>query len=235
VSGKSITEVCAMTVAQARLFMDSLELSAEQAAIADKILEEIRQRLLFLDEVGLDYLSLDRLSSTLSGGEAQRIQLATSLGSHLVGALYVLDEPSIGLHPRDTHRLIEILKGLRDLGHTLLGVDPDPDTTFAADKILDLGPGAGEHGGKIMFAGTMKQLLADPQSLTGRYLRGDLRIAVPARRRKPQGKFLKITSARSHNLQGVDVSIPLGVLVAITGVSGSGKSTLVYDVLYKAI
>src|SRR6202047_1103503 len=230
-SGKSITEVCAMTVAQARQFMDTLELSAEQAAIADKILEEIRQRLLFLDEVGLDYLSLDRLSSTLSGGEAQRIQLATSLGSHLVGALYVLDEPSIGLHPRDTHRLIEILKHLRDLGNTILVVEHDPDTMFAADKILDLGPGAGEHGGKIMFAGTMKQLLADPQSLTGRYLRGDLRIAVPARRRKPQGKFLKIFGARSHNLQGIDLMIPLGILVAVTGVSGSGKSTLVYDVL----
>src|SRR4029077_4083693 len=198
-------------------------------------LEEIQQRLRFLDEVGLDYLSLDRLTSTLSGGEAQRIQLATSLGSHLVGALYVLDEPSIGLHPRDTHRLIEILKGLRDLGNTLLVVEHDPDTMFAADKILDLGPGAGEHGGKIMFAGTMKQLLADPQSLTGRYLRGDLRIAVPARRRRPQGKFLKVFCARSHNLRGVDVMIPLGTLVAVTGVSGSGKSTFVYDVLYKTL
>jgi len=235
IAGRAITEVCQMTVKEARPFFGSLVLGPADTVVADKVLEEIQQRLRFLDEVGLDYLSLDRLTSTLSGGEAQRIQLATSLGSHLVGALYVLDEPSIGLHPRDTHRLIEILKGLRDLGNTLLVVEHDPDTMFAADKILDLGPGAGEHGGKIMFAGTMKQLLADPQSLTGRYLRGDLRIAVPARRRKPQGKFLKITSARSHNLQGVDVSIPLGVLVAITGVSGSGKSTLVYDVLYKAI
>ncbi len=153
VSGKSITEVTAMTVSQAREFMDHLELSVEQAAIADKILEEIRQRLLFLDEVGLEYLSLDRLASTLSGGEAQRIQLATSLGSHLVGALYVLDEPSIGLHPRDTHRLIEILKSLRDLGNTILVVEHDPDTIAAADYVIDLGPGAGEHGGSLLYAG----------------------------------------------------------------------------------
>ncbi len=163
VSGKSITEVCAMTVAQARQFVDSLELSAEQAAIADKILEEIRQRLLFLDEVGLDYLSLDRLASTLSGGEAQRIQLATSLGSHLVGALYVLDEPSIGLHPRDTHRLIDILKSLRDLGNTILVVEHDPDTIAAADYVIDLGPGAGEHGGKLLFAGPRSELLQEPR------------------------------------------------------------------------
>jgi excinuclease ABC subunit A len=235
IAGRAITEVSQMTVKEARPFFGSLVLGPADTVVADKVLEEIQQRLRFLDEVGLDYLSLDRLTSTLSGGEAQRIQLATSLGSHLVGALYVLDEPSIGLHPRDTHRLIEILKGLRDLGNTLLVVEHDPDTMLAADKILDLGPGAGEHGGKIMFAGTMQELLADPQSLTGRYLRGELRIAVPARRRKPQGKFLKIIGARSHNLQGVDVSIPLGVLVAITGVSGSGKSTLVYDVLYKAL
>jgi len=203
IAGRSITEVCQMTVKEARPFFDSL--------------------------------TLNRLTSTLSGGEAQRIQLATSLGSHLVGALYVLDEPSIGLHPRDTNRLIEILKGLRDLGNTLLVVEHDPDTILAADHILDLGPGAGEHGGTLMFAGNREQLLADQQSLTGRYLRGDLRIAVPQRRRKPQGKFVKILGARSHNLQGVDVTIPLGMLVAITGVSGSGKSTLVYDVLYKAL
>ena len=157
-SGKSITEVCAMTVAQARQFVDHLELSVEQAAIADKILEEIRQRLLFLDEVGLEYLSLDRLASTLSGGEAQRIQLATSLGSHLVGALYVLDEPSIGLHPRDTHRLIDILKSLRDLGNTILVVEHDPDTIAAADYVIDLGPGAGEHGGSVLFAGPRSEL-----------------------------------------------------------------------------
>ncbi|MGC2330943.1 MAG: excinuclease ABC subunit UvrA [Candidatus Acidiferrales bacterium] len=235
IAGRSITEVCQMTVKEARPFFESLQLSDAERVIADKVLEEIQQRLRFLDEVGLDYLTLDRLTSTLSGGEAQRIQLATSLGSHLVGALYVLDEPSIGLHPRDTDRLIDILRGLRDLGNTLLVVEHDPDTILAADRILDLGPGAGEHGGSLIFAGTREELLADPQSLTGRYLRGDLRIAAPARRRKPQGKFLKILGARSHNLAGVDVTIPLGILVAVTGVSGSGKSTLVYDVLYKAL
>ena len=235
IAGRSITEVCQMTVKEARPFFASLVLSASEAAIVEKVLEEIQQRLRFLDEVGLDYLTLDRLTSTLSGGEAQRIQLATSLGSHLVGALYVLDEPSIGLHPRDTNRLIEILKGLRDLGNTLLVVEHDPDTIMAADNILDLGPGAGEHGGKLIFAGTREEMLADPHSLTGRYLRGELKIAVPVRRRRPQGKFLKIIGAHSHNLKGVDVTIPLGMLVAVTGVSGSGKSTLVYDVLYKAI
>jgi excinuclease ABC subunit A len=235
IAGRSITEVCQMTVKEARPFFDRLQLSAAETTIAEKILEEIQERLRFLDEVGLDYLSLDRLTSSLSGGEAQRIQLATSLGSHLVGALYVLDEPSIGLHPRDTNRLIEILKGLRDLGNTLLVVEHDPDTILAADYILDLGPGAGEHGGALIFAGSRTELLADADSLTGRYLRGDLRIAIPSQRRKPRGKILKIEGARSHNLQGVDLMIPLGVLVAVTGVSGSGKSTLVYDVLYKAL
>ena len=157
--------------------------------IAEKVLEEIQQRLRFLDEVGLDYLTLDRLTSTLSGGETQRIQLATSLGSNLVGALYVLDEPSIGLHPRDTNRLIQILKGLRDLGNTLLVVEHDPDTILAADHVLDLGPGAGEHGGNLMFAGTRDEMLADPQSITGRYLRGELRIPVPAAPQKAAGKI----------------------------------------------
>jgi excinuclease ABC subunit A len=235
VAGRSITEVCQMTVKDARPFFDSLKLTELEAAIAEKILEEIQQRLRFLDEVGLDYLSLDRLTSTLSGGETQRIQLATSLSSRLVGALYVLDEPSIGLHPRDTHRLIEILKGLRDLGNTLLVVEHDPDTIMAADYVMDLGPGAGEHGGKLIFSGTRDQMLKDPHSLTGRYLRGELKILVPPRRRKPQGKFVKIFGAHSHNIKGLDVMIPLGLLVAVTGVSGSGKSTLVYDVLYKAL
>jgi excinuclease ABC subunit A len=235
IAGRSITEVCQMTVKEARPFFATLQLSPAEMVIAEKILEEIQQRLRFLDEVGLDYLTLDRLTSTLSGGEAQRIQLATSLGSHLVGALYVLDEPSIGLHPRDTNRLIEILKGLRDLGNTLVVVEHDPDTILAADNLLDLGPGAGEHGGEMMFAGTRDELLADPHSLTARYLRGELRIALPSRRRRPQGQFLKIGGARSHNLQGIDVMVPLGLLVAVTGVSGSGKSTLVYDVIYKAL
>jgi excinuclease ABC subunit A len=235
VAGRSITEVCQMTVKEARPFFAGLHLSPSETAIAEKVLEEIQQRLRFLDEVGLDYLTLDRLTSTLSGGEAQRIQLATSLGSHLVGALYVLDEPSIGLHPRDTHRLIEILRGLRDLGNTLLVVEHDPDTILAADNVLDLGPGAGEHGGEMIFAGTREELLADPRSLTAKYLRGELRIGPPSRRRKPQGRFLKLIGARSHNLQGIDVVVPLGLLVAVTGVSGSGKSTLVYDVIYKAL
>ncbi len=235
IAGKSITEVCQMTVKEARPFFAGLALTESEAEIVEKVLEEIQQRLRFLDEVGLDYLSLDRLTSTLSGGESQRIQLATSLGSHLVGALYVLDEPSIGLHPRDTTRLIEIMKGLRDLGNTLVVVEHDPDTILAADKILDLGPGAGEHGGKLIFSGTREEIMKDPHSLTGKYLRGELKIAVPARRRKPLGKFLKIFGARSHNVQGVDVIVPLGMLVAVTGVSGSGKSTLVYDVIYKAL
>ena len=235
IEGKPITEVCGMTVMQARPFFDGLKLTESQAQVAHKILEEIRQRLRFLDEVGLDYLTLDRLTSTLAGGEAQRIQLATSLGSHLVGALYVLDEPSIGLHPRDTHRLIDILKTLRDLGNTILVVEHDPDTIAAADHVLDLGPGAGEQGGRILFAGPRQELLADTRSLTARYLIGELRIPVPSLRHKPDGRFLRIFGAHMHNLQNIDLMIPLGMTVAITGVSGSGKSTLVHDVLYKAL
>ena len=235
IQGKPVTDVCKMTVTEARTFFDTLTLNSAEAQIADKILEEIQQRLRFLDEVGLDYLTLDRLTSTLSGGEAQRIQLATSLGSHLVGAMYVLDEPSIGLHPRDTHRLIEILKSLRDLGNSLIVVEHDPDTIQAADYVLDLGPGAGEHGGKLIFAGSREALLKDTRSLTAKYLTGELRIPVPTRRRKPAGKFLRIFGARSHNLKSIDLMIPLNTVVAVTGVSGSGKSTLVYDVLYKVL
>ncbi len=235
IEGKPITEVCAMTVAVARAFFDNLRLSDALAQIAEKILEEVRQRLRFLDEVGLDYLTLDRLTSTLAGGEAQRIQLATSLGSHLVGALYVLDEPSIGLHPRDTHRLIAILKTLRDLGNTILVVEHDPDTIASADHVLDLGPGAGEQGGRVLFAGPRGDLLSETHSLTARYLNGELRIPVPARRHKPGGKFLRLYGARVHNLQSIDLMIPLGMTVVVTGVSGSGKSTMVYDVVYKAL
>src|SRR6266568_3021968 len=235
VAEKAITEVCKLTVKEARVFFSALRLSEGHQKIADKILEEIRTRLQFLDEVGLDYLTLDRLTSTLSGGESQRIQLATSLGSHLVGALYVLDEPSIGLHPRDTQRLIDILKSLRDLGNTVLVVEHDPETIHAADCIIDLGPGAGELGGKLLFSGTRDQLLQDSQSLTARYLNGEMRIPVPSLRRKLSGKFLRLFGARVHNLQDLDIMIPLETMTAITGVSGSGKSTLVYDVLYKAL
>ena len=235
VAGRSITEVCKLTVKEARRFFATLELSPAQMKIADKILDEIRSRLQFLDEVGLDYLSLDRLTSTLSGGESQRIQLATSLGSHLVGALYVLDEPSIGLHPRDTQRLIDILKSLRDLGNTVLVVEHDPDAIRAADHIIDLGPGAGELGGKLLFAGNYEAMLAEHKSITGRYLSGELRIPVPNTRHKPNGKFLRLFGASLHNLQNVDLMIPLNTFTVVTGVSGSGKSTLVHDVLYKAL
>jgi len=235
VAGKAITEVCKLTVKEARAFFSTLQLSEGHLKIADRILEEIRTRLQFLDEVGLDYLTLDRLTSTLSGGESQRIQLATSLGAHLVGALYVLDEPSIGLHPRDTQRLIDILKSLRDLGNTVLVVEHDPDTIQAADCVIDLGPGAGELGGKLLFAGSYAAMLEEHKSLTGRYLSGELRIPVPNVRHKPAGKFLRLYGASLHNLQNLDLMIPLGTLTVVTGVSGSGKSTLVHDVLYKAL
>jgi excinuclease ABC subunit A len=235
VAGKTITDICKFTVKEARVFFRELQLSESQSKVADRILEEIRSRLQFLDEVGLDYLSLDRLTSTLSGGESQRIQLATSLGSHLVGALYVLDEPSIGLHPRDTKRLIDILKSLRDLGNTVLVVEHDPDTIAAADRVIDLGPGAGELGGKLLFAGTYDEILKDAKSITGRYLSGVMRIPVPNSRHKTTGKFLRIYGATLHNLKNVDAMIPLGMLTVVTGVSGSGKSTLVHDVLYRAL
>ena len=235
INGKNICQVCSMTVEGAARFFDQLTLSAEQAAIADRLLIELRERLRFLNEVGLEYLTLDRLASTLSGGEAQRIQLATSLGSRLVGTLYVLDEPSIGLHSRDTHRLIKILHDLRDLGNTILVVEHDPDIMRAADRILDLGPGAGENGGKVVGAGTYNEIIKMPHSLTGRYLADELRIQIPARRRQPGSHKLRITGARAHNLKHIDLEIPLGMLVAITGVSGSGKSSLLHDVLYQAL
>ncbi len=235
ITGRSITELCKLTVKEARKFFTQLRLTQTQAKVADKILEEIRSRLQYLDEVGLDYLTLDRLTSTLSGGESQRIQLATSLGSHLVGALYVLDEPSIGLHPRDTQRLIDILKSLRNLGNTVLIVEHDPDTIQAADRILDLGPGAGELGGKLLFSGSYNEILKDPKSITGRYLSGELKIPVPATRHKPTGKFLRLYGATLHNLQNIDAMLPLGTLTVVTGVSGSGKSTLVHNVLYRAL
>ena len=235
IEGKNICQVCSMTVEEAARFFSQLKLSTEQAAIADRLLVELRERLRFLNEVGLEYLTLDRLASTLSGGEAQRIQLATSLGSRLVGTLYVLDEPSIGLHSRDTHRLIKILHDLRDLGNTILVVEHDPDIMRAADRILDLGPGAGENGGNVVGAGTYDEILKMPHSLTGRYLAGDLHIQISPKRRQPGAHKLRITGARAHNLKRIDLEIPLNMLVAITGVSGSGKSSLLHDVLYQAL
>jgi excinuclease ABC subunit A len=235
ISGKNICEASALTIAAASQFFSALTLTRQEEEIAGGILIEIRQRLQFLESVGLDYISLDRLASTLSGGEAQRIQLATSLGSRLVGALYVLDEPSIGLHPRDTNKLIHILEELRDLGNTILVVEHDPDVIRAADWLLDLGPGAGELGGRILAAGTVPEVENNPESLTGRYLNGQLTIPIPTRRREPSREKLVLHGARVHNLCGLDVEIPLGMLVAITGVSGSGKSTLVHEVLYRAV
>ena len=235
INGRNICEICSLTVEDALRFFEQVELSPQQAEIADKLLHEICERLRFLNDVGLEYLTLDRLSSTLSGGEAQRIQLATSLGSRLVGTLYVLDEPSIGLHPRDTHRLIKILHGLRDLGNTILVVEHDPDIMRAADRILDLGPGAGENGGKLVAEGTYDEILHNPVSLTGRYLSEDLRIQSPVMRRKPGAQQIKVRGVRANNLKGVDIAIPLGMLVAITGVSGSGKSTLLHQVLFRAL
>ncbi len=237
VSEKTLADVSRMNIAEAHAFFDGLELTPEEAAIADKVLLEIQHRLKFLNDVGLDYLTLDRLSSTLSGGEAQRIQLATSLGSRLVGACYILDEPSIGLHTRDTARLIRILEELRNLGNTIVVVEHDADVMRSADHIVDLGPGAGENGGRVIFSGSYPELVADGSgSLTGAWLRGDRdgRRARPRRAPKPKRK-LKVIGARAHNLKNIDVEIPLDMMVAITGVSGSGKSTLVHEVIYKAL
>jgi excinuclease ABC subunit A len=235
VSGKDICQVSAMTVEEATRFFSQLELSRQEGDIAGRLLEEINDRLRYLNDVGLEYLTLDRLASTLSGGEAQRIQLATSLGSRLVGTLYVLDEPSIGLHSRDTERLIKILHDLRDLGNTILVVEHDAEIMRSADRIIDLGPGAGENGGKLIAVGTYDEILHNPSSLTGRYLSGELRIQFPTARRTGTGRKIKLIGARAHNLKKVSVAIPLGMLVCITGVSGSGKSTLVHDVLYNAL
>jgi excinuclease ABC subunit A len=235
VEGKNIREATSLTVEQAAQFFNNLNLSREHTDIAGKILEQIQERLKYLNDVGLEYLTLDRLSSTLSGGEAQRIQLATSLGSRLVGALYVLDEPSIGLHSRDTARLITILHELRNLGNTILVVEHDADVMRASDRILDLGPGAGEHGGRLVASATYEDLKKLPASLTGRYLSHELRIQFPQTRRTPGVPKLRVEGARAHNLKNISVDIPLGMLVAVTGVSGSGKSTLVHNVLYEAL
>ena len=235
VGGKTLPEACALSIKNASDFFDALQLSTEQAAIAERVLFEVRRRLRFLVDVGLDYLTLDRLASTLSGGEAQRIQLATNLGSSLVGALYVLDEPSIGLHPRDSERLIRLLHNLRDIGNTVLVVEHDPEMMRAADHILDIGPAAGELGGQVIYEGDFENLLTDKASLTARYLRGEAEIKEPKQRREPKKRRLRLQGATEHNLKGIDVDIPLDMLVCVTGVSGSGKSTLIHDCIYAGL
>jgi excinuclease ABC subunit A len=236
VAGLNLAEVVRMNIAEAQEFFLALSLSPEERAIAEKILVEIRQRLKFLNDVGLEYLTLDRLASTLSGGEAQRIQLATSLGSRLVGACYVLDEPSIGLHSRDTGRLIRILEELRELGNTIVVVEHDPDVMRSADHIVDLGPGAGELGGEIVFQGTLPVLIGQGESLTARYLRGELKVSAPRTRRAvDRRRLMRFSGARVHNLKNIEVEVPLGMMVVVTGVSGSGKSTLVHDVIYRSL
>ncbi|NWG13222.1 MAG: excinuclease ABC subunit UvrA [Acidobacteria bacterium] len=235
VGGKAITEILAMTTLEAARFFAALRLSQAEEGVGARILKEIRQRLDLLLRVGLEYLTLDRLSSTLSGGESQRIQLATSLGSMLAGTLYVLDEPSIGLHPRDNLRLIETLLKLKELGNTVVVVEHDPEIMRSADHIIDLGPRAGENGGRIVAEGDFASIVREPNSLTGRYLSGEARISVPLFRRMDNGRCLELIGARRHNLKDLSLKIPLGMMVCVTGVSGSGKSTLVHDVLYVAI
>jgi excinuclease ABC subunit A len=235
IGGRTVDEVSALTVVGAQKFFAELQLSEKETTVADKVLREIRRRLTFLSDVGLDYLTLDRLSSTLSGGESQRINLATSLGSALVGTLYVLDEPSIGLHARDNQRLIDILRQLRDQGNTVLVVEHDEDMIRVADYIVDIGLGAGEQGGRVVYAGEMAGLLQEARSLTAKYLRNELAIPVPSPRRRGTGQKIRLKGASEHNLKGVDIEIPLNTITCVTGVSGSGKSTLVHDVLYAAI
>ena len=237
VCGRTIDEISAFTVGAARRFFEDLKLAEKESAIAERVVREIRRRVGFLSGVGLDYLTLDRLSSTLSGGEAQRINLATSLGSSLVGTLYVLDEPSIGLHPRDNERLIRILGQLRDQGNTVLVVEHDADMIRASDYVVDLGLGAGTRGGRVVYAGDLDGLSRETTSLTAKYLRGDLAIPIPAARRKrlPSSQALRVRGAAEHNLKAIDVQIPLNMMTCVTGVSGSGKSTLVHDVLYAAV
>jgi excinuclease ABC subunit A len=235
IAGKSIAEVTAFSVREAQQFFQALQLTSQQLFIAERVMKEIRERLKFLVDVGLDYLTLDRSASTLSGGEGQRIRLATQIGSSLVGVLYILDEPSIGLHPRDNQRLLETLEHLRDMGNTVIVVEHDRDTILAGDYVIDLGPGAGVHGGYIVAEGTPEEICRDEGSVTGQYLSGRLDIAVPRHRRTGNGKLLTLVGARENNLRDITVNIPLGVFTCLTGVSGSGKSTLLIDVLYRAL
>lgn len=235
VGGIGIMDFCRMSIRQELQFMQELNLEGSMALVAEQIVKEIRSRLQFLSDVGLGYLTLSRASGTLSGGESQRIRLATQIGSSLMGVLYILDEPSIGLHQRDNDKLLATLKQLRDLGNTLIVVEHDEDTMRAADYIVDVGPGAGCHGGQIVAAGTLEDILACPQSVTGQYLSGVKKIPVPTSRRPGNGNFLKIRGASENNLKDVDVDIPLGCFVCVTGVSGSGKSSLVNEVLNKTL
>jgi excinuclease ABC subunit A len=235
VGGRGIDAVCALSVREALPFLADLPLDEADRVVASKVVSELARRLKYLTAVGLDYLTLDRPFASLSGGEAQRIALATALGTGLVGTLYVLDEPSIGLHPRDTNRLIEVLKALRDQGNTVLVVEHDRAIVKVADHIVDLGPGAGEQGGRVVFEGSFQELMSDGRSLTAKYLRGELQIPVPSKRRKGNGLALTVRGARAHNLKGIDVRVPLGALTCVTGVSGSGKSTLVTDVICGAL
>ena len=236
VAGRPVAELSALPISELATLLPDLDLSGTDAQIAAPILAEISTRLTFLLDIGLDYLSLDRAAPTLAGGEAQRIRLATQIGSGLVGVLYVLDEPSIGLHQRDNHRLLETLIRLRDLGNTLIVVEHDEDTIRAADWVVDIGPGAGEHGGRVVVSGTVDDLLASPESVTGAYLTGRQQIPVPAVRRRPSpSREVVVKGASEHNLKNVDVAFPLGTFIAVTGVSGSGKSTLVNDILYHAL
>jgi excinuclease ABC subunit A len=235
VAGKSIAEICGLSVLNAGQFFETLQLTEREKLIARQILKEIQSRLNFLTNVGLDYVSLDRESSTLAGGEAQRIHLATQIGSGLVGVMYVLDEPTIGLHQRDNDRLLQTLVRLRDIGNTLVVVEHDEETIRAADWIVDLGPGAGVHGGQIVGEGPLKSILKEPKSLTGRYLNGELMVPVPTQRRQPTDRAIEVFGASQFNLKGINVRIPLGCFVGITGVSGSGKSTFVHEILFKAL
>ncbi|HXI96238.1 MAG TPA: excinuclease ABC subunit UvrA, partial [Candidatus Acidoferrum sp.] len=235
VANHNIAEVCALPVSTAVSFFDQLDLSEREHLIARGVLKEIHERLQFMIDVGLEYLTIERAANTLSGGESQRIRLATQIGSKLMGVLYILDEPSIGLHQRDNRRLINTLLRLRDLGNTLIVVEHDEETIRSADYMVDIGPAAGEHGGEIIAAGTVEEVLRDPNSLTAAFLRGDREIPVPARRRKGNGKRLVVRGARANNLKNIDVAIPLGTFVAVSGVSGSGKSSLVTDILSRKV
>ncbi|MBR5361180.1 MAG: excinuclease ABC subunit UvrA, partial [Lachnospiraceae bacterium] len=234
ITGKNIYDITTLSIKDLQKFMQGIKLTKTEQLIGKQILKEINSRVGFLVNVGLDYLTLARGASTLSGGEAQRIRLATQIGSGLVGVCYILDEPSIGLHQRDNDKLLATLKSLRDLGNTLIVVEHDEDTMRAADCIVDIGPGAGSHGGEVVAVGTADEIIKVPESITGKYLSGELSIPVPATRRKPTGK-LTVKNARENNLKGIDVDIPLGVMTCVTGVSGSGKSSLINEILYKSL